>query len=88
MFLLTTFYCLTHTFIPTRVTAAAAVVLVLQHARLVSMCFLLTFIYYLDVGRRLLARAVVTVSSPVVAVRVQLDLIREFVVEFDLTLLS
>lgn len=89
MFLLTTVYCLTHTFIPTRVTAAAAaVVLVLQHARLVSNVFLLKFIYYLDAGRRLLARAVVTVSSPVVAIRVQLDLIREFVVEFNLTLLS
>lgn len=79
------FLCLTHTYLPTRV--AAAVVVVLQHVRLVSV-FLLKFIYYLAAGRRLLARAVVTISSPVVAIRVQLDLIGEFVVEFDLTLLG
>lgn len=82
------FLCLTHTYLPTRVDAAFVVVVVLQHVRLVSVFFLLKFIYYLAAGRRLLARAVVTISSPVVAIRVQLDLIGEFVVEFDLTLLG
>lgn len=39
-------------------------------------------------GSGLLARAVVSVSRPVVAVCVQLDLIGELVVEFDLILLG
>lgn len=40
------------------------------------------------VGSGLLARAVVSISRPVVAVCVQLDLIGELVVEFDLILLG
>lgn len=82
--------CLQITFSALRTrTRVAAAVVILQHVRLVSVClFLLKFIYYLAAGRRLLARAVVTVSSPVVAICVQLDLIGEFVVEFDLTLLG
>lgn len=51
---------------------------------------LLKFIYGLPfpAGSGLLARAVVSVSRPVVAVCVQLDLIGELVVEFDLILLG
>lgn len=74
-----------HTYIA---TCVAVVVLTYSILRLNRGCVLLKFIYYLSAGRRLLARAVVAVSSPIVAIRVQLDLIGEFVVEFDLTLLG
>lgn len=81
------FLCLTHTYVYLHVLL---LLLLLFYSMLVWLVcgFLLKFIYYLAAGRRLLARAVVTVSSPVVAIRVQLDLIGEFVVEFDLTLLG
>lgn len=85
MCLLTTFCALR-----TRTYLHVLLLLLLFYSMLVSLVcgFLLKFIYYLDAGRRLLARAVVTVSRPVVAIRVQLDLIGEFVVKFNLTLLG